>query len=689
MRSSTTWTFVTMLVIGGRSAAQPTTRVSVSTTGAQGSADSGPGDGRIASSADGRFVAFESLAGDLTPFDTNAASDVFVRDRVTNETTRISVSSAGLEGDADSWAPAISLDGRYVAFDSFASNLVPGDTNKAPDVFLHDRTTRTTLRIDVSSSGGQASGQTGPGHPAISGDGRYVAFASFSPTLVSNDTNGTGDVFVHDLQSGVTTVVSVDAAGAPGDLGSDSPSVSADGRFVAFSSLATNLVVGDTNTCSGSRGDPTHPCRDVFVRDRLVGLTVRVSVAPDGSEANGDSIIPALSGDGRFVVFQSYAENLSAADRPGSDVFVHDRQVGVTSLVSARASGEGADAPSAFPSVSFDGRFIVFESPAGNLCLGCSLGSTKVILRDQSSGEARLMSVDSDGAPANYGASKPSVSGDGRVVAFVSDATNLVPDDTNNATDVFVHDRTARVVARISPSSGSEAGGELVRIHGVWLPTAADTSVRFAGAEAVTVSLSSTTISVLTPAGSGVADLTIEGSGDSILVSGAYRYVAPELAARYGNVNLGRSDREDVLLVNASSGEADTRATTLRVSEQVSVVMLAPSSLGSASFALYGWRGVPLASTLRPQPRGIGTMIFPTPLNVGDASQPRLVVNNLDARLGAPNAPSSAAPTIVVRRTHGFPRPVDVSLQGFIRDDGSLIPRRISITNAVILHVVP
>jgi|GEM_PF-1585857 len=216
-------------------------RVSVASGGTQGNGDSGC----PSISADGRYVAFQSYASNLVPGDTNGTWDVFVHDRLTGQTTRVSVASDGTQGNGDSECPSISADGRYVAFASLASNLVPGDTNGTWDVFVHDRLTGQTTRVSVASGGAQ--GNSGSWCPSISADGRYVAFQSYASNLVPGDTNGVLDVFVHDRLTGQTTRVSVASDGTQGDSYSFGSSISADGRYVAFSSLASNLVPGDTN----------------------------------------------------------------------------------------------------------------------------------------------------------------------------------------------------------------------------------------------------------------------------------------------------------------------------------------------------------------------------------------------------------------------------------------------------------
>src|SRR5213078_1257125 len=246
-----------------------------------------------------------------------------VRDRQTGMTARVSVDSAGTQGNSSSRAPALSADGRFVAFQSDATNLVVGDTNGKTDVFVHDRQTGPTERVSVASGGGRL-GTGGSGgffaFPSLSADGRLVAFQSDATNLVAGDTNGATDLFVHDRQTGTTERVSVASGGRQGNGFSAGPVLSADGRFVAFYSTATNLVAGDTNGAT-----------DVFVHDRQTGTTERVSVAPGGTQGNGSSAGPVLSADGGLVAFHSTATNLVAGDANGAyDVFVHDRAVSTT-----------------------------------------------------------------------------------------------------------------------------------------------------------------------------------------------------------------------------------------------------------------------------------------------------------------------------------------------------------------------
>ena len=423
--------------------AATTTRVSVDSAGVQGNGRSA----RNSTSADGRYVAFGSLASNLVPGDTNGLNDVFVRDALLGTTTRVSVDSAGTQGNGGSDYPSISADGRYVAFRSAATNLVPGDTNTRDDIFVRDTVTNTTTRVSVDSAGVQSNGFSYD--PSISADGRYVAFDSAASNLVSGDTNASDDVFVRDTVENTTPRVSVDSAGVQGNLWSDYPSISADGRYVAFESYATNLVPGDTNA------------NDIFVRDRLLGTTTRVSVDSAGAQGDWGSYHPSISADGRYVAFGSDSTNLVPGDTNGSrDVFVRDTLTGTTTRVSVDSAGVQGDGAGGYysPSISADGRYVAFDSWATNLVSGDTNGTGDVFVRDRLLGITTRTSVDSGGTQGNGESGKPSISADGRCVAFSSVASNLVPGDTNGVEDVFVRSLWLPVTSHITGTVTSGGG---------------------------------------------------------------------------------------------------------------------------------------------------------------------------------------------------------------------------------------
>ncbi len=381
----------------------------------------------LAISGDGRFVAFASIASNLVPNDTNAVGDVFVRDRQSGLTQRVSVSATGAQAGRASFAPCISGDGRYVAFGSRAVNLVAGDTNNVDDVFLRDRQTAQTFRISLANNGAQGNGSSFG--CAFSADGRFVAFASRATNLVPSDTNAADDVFVRDLVAGSTERVSVNSAGVQGNGGVAiaPPAISANGRFVAVASNASNLVAGDTNDS-----------QDVFVRDRQTDQTERVSVNSSGAQmpAGSFALGAAVSADGRFVAFHATAPNLPGDDSTGPGIFLRDRLNSTTTRVNVNSNGASGNSYSVWPAMSADARYVAFESGASNLVQGDGNGATDVFVRDR---QAATLLVASRTKVASNAAgsdeyleccddtlSAPSVSNDGRFVAFASTAKSLV-----------------------------------------------------------------------------------------------------------------------------------------------------------------------------------------------------------------------------------------------------------------------
>jgi uncharacterized repeat protein (TIGR01451 family) len=364
--------------------------------------------------------------------------------------SRLSVSSAGVQGDGDSYSSdlSISADGRYVVFYSTASNLVSGDTNGTTDVFVRDRLTGQTERVSVASDGTQANGMSV--NPTFSADGRYIAFASRASNLVAGDTNGHSDIFVRDRLIGQTTRVSVTSGGGQASGDSSFPSISADGRYVAFNSQAADLVGGDTNNYD-----------DVFVYDRLTGQTTRVSVSSTGAQGSSWSENPSISADGRYVAFESYAKNLVNDDTNNiTNVFVHDCQTGQTTRLSSAPDGTQANGSSGSPSISADGRYVAFESGASNLVSGDTNGKQDAFIFDRQTGQASRVSVSSGGQEANDNSftTLQSISSEGRYVTFSSWAGNLDRDDTNSERDVFVHDRQTGETRRVSvTAAGAQA----------------------------------------------------------------------------------------------------------------------------------------------------------------------------------------------------------------------------------------
>ena len=381
-------------------------------------------------SSGARYVAFESMGSNLVEGDDNYNSDIFLHDRLNRTTIRVSVSSSGTEADSGSYNCTISGDGVRIAFNSQATNLVSGDNNYTSDVFIRDWLAGQTIRVSVSSAGDEAN--NGSFGAAISTDGRYVAFFSSATNLVLDDINGSADIFVHDIETGNTSRVSLNAAGVEANSSSQDPAISGDGRYVAFSSNASNLVSGDTNGR-----------RDIFVKDRVTGETTRASISSGGDESDGASDFPAISGNGRYVAFHSDATNLVADDtNSATDVFVHDRQTGVTTRVSVNSAGaQGSNyAVSRDSSISYDGRYVTFMSGANDLVADDTNSAADIFVHDMQTGQTERVSVSTAGIQGNLSCGySPSISPDGRSVAFASLAGNLVEGDSNFTQDIFIH----------------------------------------------------------------------------------------------------------------------------------------------------------------------------------------------------------------------------------------------------------
>jgi Tol biopolymer transport system component len=359
-------------------------------------------------------------------------------------TMLVSVSTGGRQANGWSDVPALSGDGQCVAFVSEASSLVAGDTNRQTDVFVRDLRRGVTARVSVSSAGLQADGYSDS--PALSGDARYVVFSSLASNLVPGDTNGTWDVFVHDMSTGITSRVSVATDGTQANGRSalfGGATLSSDGRYIAFGSDASNLTPGDTNQNT-----------DVFVHDMSTGITSRVSVATDGSQGSGGesgSYGGAISGDGRYVGFQSDTENLVAGDHNGAfDVLLHDRRSGATTLVSTPGSGRQANGDSLWPTLSAHGRYIAFDSDASNLTPGDTNRDSDVFVFDRQTSAMSRVSLPGPGGRGPGDGSESVISANGRYVAFVSGFAGLTAGDTNHAGDVFVRDRRTSVTRLIS-----------------------------------------------------------------------------------------------------------------------------------------------------------------------------------------------------------------------------------------------
>ncbi|MDP8930743.1 MAG: DUF6531 domain-containing protein, partial [Actinomycetota bacterium] len=354
----------------------------------------------------------------------------------TPTTTQVSLTVSGGQPNDNSAARDITPDGRVVLFKSSASNLLGTSQSVGEQLYLRDMDTGAVERVSLNSTGEAANAAVAEG--AVSADGRFAAFATAASNVVEGDGNGYSDIFVRDGSTGETQRVSVSSSGTEGDKASTSPSISADGRYVAFRSYATNLVPGDTNGTS-----------DIFVHDGTTAQTSRVSVTSAGGQAElGHSYAPDLSASGQFVAFYSDASNLGGGLY--EDVFVHDRNTGVTELISVPDAASGAAGRGLWPSISSDGRFVAYvDGGHGN--------TFNVYRRDRHTGVILLTSINSGGAPVAGSHKEPRISGDGRAVAFESDAA-LVAADANAYVDVYLRDFAANSIELVAVNSAGNQG---------------------------------------------------------------------------------------------------------------------------------------------------------------------------------------------------------------------------------------
>ncbi|GHC60601.1 TolB family protein [Streptomyces cinnamoneus] len=408
-------------------AAPRTERVSVSAGGAQSAAETG--DAQL--SGDGRFVVLHSMATDLVPGTADPQRRIYVKELRTGKIELVSVASNGTQADGPSWSSSISADGRYVVFDSEATNLAPGrNPGGYGDVFVRDRQTGRT-EVLVENKGTQ------PAHsssPSISADGRYVAFASNRSDLVPGDTNDTTDVFVRDRLKGTTERVSVTSDGAQGDGFSVSPVISADGSTVGFRSLA-QLAPEPPGERAGLRKPQA---RTFYAHDLRTGRTQLAAQRLDGGPA---AVLgaQALSPDGRYALFSSASAGVVAGDTNGkADAFAKDLRTGVTRRLSLAADGSQADGASGDAVLSADSRRVFFTSDATNLVPGDTNGASDVFARDLLTGAVERVSLAHDGSQGNGRSAGPGTDLAGRTLVFTSAADNLVPGDTNAVHDAFV-----------------------------------------------------------------------------------------------------------------------------------------------------------------------------------------------------------------------------------------------------------
>ncbi|MBI3847877.1 MAG: PD40 domain-containing protein [Planctomycetes bacterium] len=566
------------------------------------------------------------------------------------QTIRVSLDSMGIEANGGSTLASLNGDGRFVAFVSVATNLFPGDTNGVTDVFVHDLVSGETVLASVSAIGGPANGNSTS--PALSSDGRFVAFVSNSQNLVSPPLAfSTAEVYVRDLVAGTTEIVSLSSTGAPADGDCRMPSLSANARYVAFDSTASNLVVGDFNGAA-----------DVFVRDRVAGATERISVNASGAGASGGTA--SISENGRFVAFLSVAPNI-VPEGTGSNVqaVVKDRQTGFVFLASADPSDHPTVVSNRQPTMSADGRFVVFESGDGNLVSGDTNARPDAFLRDLVAARTVRVDLGASGNQLAGGATSPRLTADGRFVVFLASSSDVMPGTPGRATDVFVRDLQAGTTTWTSPSwIGAHLGSDCLNpaISGDGRRTAFET------------------LSILTPNdGNGVNDVFV--------------HATEPFACSSGIVGLGDGTTTDVLVVNGAGG-GDARIVSVAPGAPIDVSLFAPR-LGPVAprYVLWIWLGAPTRSYLL-EVAGItlGCTAQPTPFQPFGLPQPiRCVRGGLSALvcIGVTELHGPSRAPFTLRRSSGFSNPTTFTLQGMVEDHGTAAPLPFSITNAIVLRV--
>ena len=362
-------------------------------------------------------------------------------------TLRVSTSSSGREANDGSGASSISANGLVVTFESYASNLVQGDRNGGSDVFVRNLSTGQIKRISNNATEA-ARGEGIISTPSISATGRYIAYSSVARE-VADDRNGLYDIYVYDQQTAKRKRVSLSTIGVASNDHCFYPKISANGRYVVFESYASNLIPNDTNGV-----------KDVFLRDLVTNVTKRLSQGINGAEANADSSAASISADGRFVAFQSDANDIVVGDTNSfPEVFVHDVVNGVAERIAVSNAGLDVNGVSLSPSISGDGRYVAFMSNATNLVTGDTNGSFDIFAYDRLNRVTKRVSVNSEGFESGIfsGSFSPNISADGRYIGFVSTADNLVSGDTNGVFDAFVHDQQTGMTQRLSVNND---GGE-------------------------------------------------------------------------------------------------------------------------------------------------------------------------------------------------------------------------------------
>lgn len=387
-------------------------------------------------SQDGRYIAFATSSSDIVASDTNSRPDIFVRDRKVGSTVRANLSSTGAEIPTGFFTPAgssdsfkMSANGRFIVFASADASVTAGDTNGKIDIFLRDLSSNTTEMISTTPTGGQLNDDSKVGD--ISADGRYIVFTSAANNVVPGDVNNREDVFVRDRKQSTTTLISKTNVGVTGNKASIKPAISCDGSYIAFASDATDLVAGDTN---GQQ--------DIFLADRITGGTVtNITLGANNFSLGGGSI--DISCNGETIVFESRASNLVPNDtNGGNDIFAYSMVSGIIQRVNLDSMGNQTSAGvSGLPSsavVDFSGRYVVFQSTDSNLVVGDTNSQQDVFLRDVVEGTTQIVSKRNSATQTTQISFYPAISLNGREVVFASGDTGYVSGDTNSTEDIFV-----------------------------------------------------------------------------------------------------------------------------------------------------------------------------------------------------------------------------------------------------------
>jgi Tol biopolymer transport system component len=422
-----------------------TQRASVGNTpGTQSNGPSTPGG----FSSDGRFLTFVSTGSTLVANDTNGVADVFLRDRFMQQTERLSVATGEIQANAASGnsVPVITPDGRYVLFSSLADNLVADDSPGSEDVFLRDRHTATTIRVSVLPDGSPLPPGVLTTALDLSEDARFLLFATTADT--SGDAGLDWDLFLYDRLLGSSERISTTPFNSDPTTPAIEGRVSADGHYVVFSHAAP-LLAEDTNGVS-----------DIYRKDRQTGTLERLSLRADGTQSSHPATEPFITPDARYVVFVSADSEMLPGGTPGiRDVYRYDRATQTLERVHVAPDGSAANGSASTPSLSHDGTRVIFASLASNLVLSDTNAVLDIFLYDMTDKQTRLLSVAGDGTPADQASHHPRIAGNGAVMAYASNTPYLVPGDTNSVQDVFVAAPYLRhPIQRVSLGSQGEQG---------------------------------------------------------------------------------------------------------------------------------------------------------------------------------------------------------------------------------------